>query len=262
MKANSSTLNAAILILGAILAGCLGGGKEPPPGTGADPGRGGLSGRVLEPGGLPLAGALVRVLLQDLEAVTDEAGGYRIADVPAGSARVLASAAGHASAVRDVTIRSDADHALDFVLRPIAAPQPDIRTTSFSGKIACGLPQGVNCGQALPEEDSSFHFAVDSGLQALLIEVVWQGTLPGSAQGLHVDLRAATPTACGLKYQEVQGASVLRLEAREGFPTRGGHQCAVIRATSDQVAVDQEFTLHATRFLYQDIPPGFTALAS
>lgn len=257
-KANSSQLAVFAFVLLA-LSGCLGGrdgGAGPTPGAGY----GAIQGRVLEEAGLPLPETVVRVLLLDRNATTGEDGAFRLDAVPAGPWRLLASAPGHASATRDVQVSAQTIHRVDFTLRTLTLPDPRHPTVNFPGRLSCNLVMGVHCGQALPQEDSTHRFPVESGLRAVLVELEWDPTLPAAAQRLHVNLRAATDTACGTGYAEASSESPVRLLVREGFPTRGGHQCLVVRAASDQAAVDQPYEAHVTLFYHEDAPEGFTAI--
>lgn len=259
MTSKVSSSLALLALLAAGVSGCL--GKEsssPTPTQTAAAAR--LEGAVLEEGGLPIAGATVRILLMERQATTGADGRYGLADLPAGPARVLASAAGHAAATRDIVLQAGVVHLIDFVLRELPAREPYNRTLSFQGKITCSAVQGVSCTQATGPGATQHRFAVDGGLAAVLVEMTWNPTLPGSAARLHVDARAATATACGTRYAQAEGAAPLRLALAEGFPTRGGHQCVLVRAPADQAAVDQAYELFVTLFYHSGIPPGFSAL--
>ena len=250
-----------VLLAAASASGCLGGKKEPTgPPTGTGPGLGRIEGRVLEEGGLPMAGAQVRIFLQNLQSTADAGGAYQIRDVPAGPARVVASGPDHASATRDLEIRAGVAHLVDFVLKPLTTPQPYNRTLTLPGKLTCQGVQGLSCADAAPGEQSLHHFAVDTGIEAILIELDWDPSLPGSAARLQMDVRGATPTACGTKYGQVEGPAPLRFQVVDGFPTRGGHQCILVRATADQAAIDQGYSLYVTLFFHSGIPGGFSAV--
>lgn len=241
-----------------VLAGCLGGSKggAPPPAT-----TGVVAGLVLTQEGLPLAGGTVRVLLHGLEAATGEDGAYRIEEVPVGAARLVAlpPADGFLSQQRDVDVVGGVINLVDFELRPLPVEEPFRRTVPFDAAIECGLPGGTRCGTA--EAAPTKHFAVEAGLRQVIVEVRWTPTVPGTVAQLAAELRAATPTACGLPYARTTGPSVLRFETSEGFPLHGGHQCLRISVPSDAAAAQQAFESVVTLFHHGPAPENYSAFA-
>ena len=78
--------------------------------------RGTISGTVSSEGNQPLAGATVLVAGTALRGVTDQAGQYRIVNVPAGSHDVTASVLGYSPRTQRVTVAADGTANASFQL--------------------------------------------------------------------------------------------------------------------------------------------------
>jgi hypothetical protein len=179
-----------------------------------------------------------------------------LAELEEGPLRLVASFPAHASQTRDVQLERGTVYVVDFTLRALPVPTPYDRTLTFQGEIGCGLPTGIDCGAADAEP---FHrFAVDSGLAGLVVELRWQPNFQGLAAELRAEVRAATPTACGLPYASGQGPSGFGFQVVEGHPLHGGHQCVRVSLGSGAAAASQGYQLLVTLF-YHAPPEGFTA---
>src|SRR6185437_4159660 len=81
----------------------------------------------------PVAGATVLVNGTRLGAVTDSAGYYRIANVPAGAQTIVVHRVGYAPGRRTVTVGADGDVTVDFVLLPSITSLSEVIVTGTAG---------------------------------------------------------------------------------------------------------------------------------
>jgi hypothetical protein len=239
-----------------LLAGCSGGSDVPPEETNA----GSIQGHVLDEGRLGIEGANVSILLSDRYALTDATGAFDLDGVEAGAVRLAASFTGHLTVTRTVTVPAGGALRVDFVLPSVPTTEPFFETLPFSGTLACGLPAEAQCAEQVPEGATRHAFEVRPALKGVVIELQWQSPAEGLAEELALDVRAATPTACGEKYAEAVGSSPLRLEVAAGFPISGGDQCIDVLAAEGSLTVEQDYTLSVSLFYHEPPPAGFTAL--
>lgn len=242
-----------------LLGGCLGGAGDPAP-TPTGPRIGAAEGQVVDDEGRPVAGAQVRAMLRETSTLADAQGNYRLENLTAGALRLVASAQGHASQTRDLELGEGVVARVDFAVRRLPSVTPRSDTETFTGRIECGLVQGTSCETATGANANTIRFDVDPALAGIVVEVAWTPTAPGTASALRAELRAATADACGLPYAEASGPSILRVEAREGFPLHGGPQCLRVGLASDAVAVSQDFEAHVSLFYHAPPPAGFSAV--
>lgn len=135
----------------------------------ADPSRGVVSGRVLSSlDGSAVAGAAVRVWIGEgrfLTAVTDDAGRYRVGDVPAGRWPLRISSLDHASFYAAVQVspgrRVDLDVELD--LRPVVVPALD----AIAGRLELLPPGEARSVEGGGDGDAGRGSQADPGLRAL-----------------------------------------------------------------------------------------------
>lgn len=248
----------AALVLAMALAGCFGGDGDDDEATrGPEPGV--VDGRVLEDVGTPIADASVRILLTNHTGTTDADGSFRFPEVEPGPVVVVASKDGFSSQTLRGNLTEGGQVRLEFELREAPTLTPRDETLIFDGQVPCGLPAGLGCGPAAEGELPRHHFQVESGLRDMLFEMTWTSPVEGVATSLRVDAAAATDDACGETYASATGESVLRLEADEGFPIAGGHQCALV-FPGDDASAQQEYTLYVTLFYHGQAPDGFTAV--
>ncbi|MDX1547261.1 MAG: TonB-dependent receptor [Rhodothermales bacterium] len=99
-------------------------------------------------GGQAVAGVNVVVPGTFYAAVTDEAGRYVIAPVPAGTYAVQVNALGYRPAVQEVVVAAGAEVVLDFRLRP---PRPQVEAVETDGRGGGLRPQGTLRPPALRE---------------------------------------------------------------------------------------------------------------
>lgn len=254
----SSGAGAVGVCLLVLLAGCGGGAPRPTDTVRLEGGR--VEGRVLDEAIAPIADATVRILLTSLTASTDDEGGFIFINVPAGPIRAVASAEGFASQTRSANLTQGGLVVFQFVLSGAPRVTPFNKTTSYRGEIRCGLPSGISCNADPVGGETTHPFLVDAYLRGMVIELVW--TPPGSGvnERLAFDVRAATASACGDRYNGREGRSPLRLEVTQGFPVAGGHQCLVVRSVQDAATVTQSYTSYVTLFYHEPPPPGFSAV--
>lgn len=201
------------------------------------------------------------MLLVNLTATTDVNGTYVFADVAPGHMRLVAAPPGRgfASQTRDVEVRAGAVNVVDFELRKLPVPNPRTDVRPFNGVIGCSLPGGANCD---PAGGGQTHpFDVGEGLAAIVVEVRWGPTLPGTAAQVRAELRAATSAACGLPYASKAGASILKVEVDDGFPLHGGRQCLRVTLPSDQAAAQQSYEAWVSLFYYSMPADDYTAVS-
>jgi iron complex outermembrane receptor protein len=109
-----------------------------------------LSGRVSDPGGRPIAQAIVRLIELQRTATTDDSGRYALTQIPAGHYSVSIKVIGYAPQVRRVTVGA-ADATLDVTLKPSAIELPAVQVSaSAEATSALNSPQPV---AVVAEED-------------------------------------------------------------------------------------------------------------
>jgi hypothetical protein len=239
------------------MAGC---GQRPDGPGPTDPTTGLLQGVVLDDGGFGLQGANVRLLLTEHNTTTDAGGAFVFDGAPAGSQRLVASLDGHATATRNVFVPPAGVLIIQVHLSPAPRIEPYHRTIFDNGRVACGLPQGIDCTGTLPESDTTFHFEVEPHLAGMIVELTWVPAASAVAQSLAFDVLAATESACGTRYAGQQGQAPVRLEVSAGFPITGGHQCVVVRPTQEASTIQQDYTIYVSLFYRQAPPADFTAV--
>lgn len=255
MLAPSSRLLLWAVVASLLLAGCGGKSKNGSPDASPDrPAR--IQGVVTAEEGLPLPGATVRVLLQDVHGTTDEQGRYVLDDVHTGPVRLVASAGStYSSQARDLVAVPGVVHVVSFELRSLPSPEPRIATSNFEGLVSCGILQGVSCQAATGQGENVHRFSVDPGLEGVIVEVEWTPSAPTTAQQLTIEVRAATSSACGVGYAQNSDASPLRLEVSQGFPLHGGFLCIRVSPANEAPAVNQDYSGSIAFFYHRPLDP-------
>ena len=109
-----------------------------------------LSGRVTDPGGRPIAQAIVRIVELQRTATTDDSGRYSLTQVPSGRYTLSIRVIGYGPLVRKVVVGA-ADATLDVVLKPSVIELPAIQVSaSAEATSALNSPQPV---AVVAEED-------------------------------------------------------------------------------------------------------------
>lgn len=192
----------AALVLVLLAAGCAG-PAGPKAATNAAPAvtsaeTGTVAGTAVDDQLVALADVDVGVPLANLTTKTGADGSFRLANVPAGAAEVVATKAGFATARQKVAVEAGAAvKDVQLVLAPIAPPkQARIEPFLGNGYISCALKVGaftlttVQVCEVDPSNNPFFDFPVtkSQGLQALVLELAWTPTAPATATALRVEL--------------------------------------------------------------------------
>ena len=111
-----------------------------PPEALMTPPTGTVQGTVREAGlgGGPLAGAIVTIEGTALRTLTDRNGGFAIAAVPVGRARVGVAYVGFISQTREVDVRAGRAARADFTLIPVGSPRHEARDDRAAAPVAAG----------------------------------------------------------------------------------------------------------------------------
>jgi len=126
----------------------------------------GLAGRVADPQGQPIPGAIVRLRGPDgvLDATSDASGHYEIRSVAEGNYQLSASAPGLASVSREVAVSSTAT--LDIQFTEIAAKKESMVISAKSVEPALDLRNSEVFDRTLFTRDDQVFHQLDSGIDA------------------------------------------------------------------------------------------------
>ena len=109
-----------------------------------------LSGRVTDPGGRPIAQAIVRIVELQRTATSDDSGKYSITQIPPGRYTISIRVIGYAPLLRKVSVGA-ADATLDVTLKPSVIELPAIQVSaSAEATSALNSPQPI---AVVAEED-------------------------------------------------------------------------------------------------------------
>lgn len=186
---------AIAVLLALVLAGCSGkgsdqnSGSEPAGAAPAIPGAdtGSIRGIVTDDSLLPLQGAHVGVLEQQLEALTDAQGKFTFNGVQPGAVRVAATKLGYETAAKNVQVEAGKISDVGFILKPVAlldVPHSVLNITE--GRIICGqgnpIFTDVICGDPLflvasnPDQKFLFKYTIEKEATGQLWEQAWKPT--------------------------------------------------------------------------------------
>jgi hypothetical protein len=184
----STGLLTILVMTGAALAGCIGGGD---PASDVDPDRlgedagvfgtgpGRLVGHVVDSEIVPLAGAIVQV--DEFEPLTtDEDGRFEASGLEAGTHHVNVTALGYQPIARQVDVDAAEATQERFVLERLPTQEPHIEVLPFSGASMCDYMAYVLTGRlALPvcqAQDNQFPVEMGEGWRFVVVEQTWDAT--------------------------------------------------------------------------------------
>lgn len=243
-----------------------------------------IVGRTIDEEFRPLADVSVRLQGTTQATTTTQDGVYFFRGVPARAYTLLFSKPGFEPHNVSVSVSAGERVALETLLRQ--APDTSAFVDegfSFRGRINCSVranASGTNtnpeCGATNPDQDTQRqrYMALLAGVRWVLVEVVWQPSVPASNDKLTLAIRPVQ----GPSWRQVQGGSPIRAwvtpedwnEIRAGFerdyPAFGGQiQFYVFPGESVQTgsaalgaAIQQDFTIYATAWYRTDPPEGYT----
>jgi hypothetical protein len=236
------------LLIGTLLAGCLG-GDEPLPGDDLaeepEAGTGTVTGSIFTVDLNAINGAQVR-LVQDVEVAaettTDPQGRYTLRNVEPGEYRLQVSAACCRENVRAVTVVEDEVTNADLQLEPWTEDdleRPRVERYEWTGFLACTLAWmpppppapgigGINAcgvveiaadlaGFSATDDDFMYQFEVSRGLKTVVGGIEWRA--PGAALGDELWLifeNADQPPNAAPRYANGVGASPIEFRADAG----------------------------------------------
>jgi hypothetical protein len=204
--AGARVLPAVLVVLAAVLAGCVGhdppGGKAVNPSGGlesSDPGLGSVEGIVVDDQGLPVEGA--GVALTDVDSVattTGTAGNFFLANIPPGGHNLVVTMIGFESAQRPFHLEAAQKvEGLEIQLRPSSKPvESYVELVHDNGFISCNvstiaLPFTRNQICAFDSKNKPFipfDVSVPKGLVSVVAEIRWTSSTPGTASELRLGI--------------------------------------------------------------------------
>jgi TonB-linked SusC/RagA family outer membrane protein len=177
-------------------------------------GNGRIIGRVVSAGGgTPLPGATVVIVGTARGAVTDSAGRFTLADVPAGQRRIQARRIGFLSATQTVTVASDQSVTADFSLVASPIVLQEVKTVGYGTQAARTITGAVSTVTA----DKLKDIPTSDPMKALQgrvagVQIVASSNEPGAAMNVRIrGVRSLT-------------ASNEPLYVVDGIPISGGIQ--------------------------------------
>lgn len=259
----------ALIVVVAILPGCSGASENPGPLDEAGP-TGAVAGRVVTDEQTPVANATVTVLdaagTTLREGATDDAGRFRLDEVPAGDHRLIVEKTGFLETVRAVTVTPDAATEVVVVLEAVETVVARIEHVAVDGLIACGVSTPLatstwGCGDA--NHKAYVAFNVTPGVRDTVHETVWESGSALTGQQLMTRLYVD-----GQMFDRIGGTSPL-VRIVEGYDIREdleiGEQVYVNFADESNpvvIAYQQAFTTHFTAFYHGPAPDGYSAVAA
>ena len=224
---------AGVLLL-ATLAGCTSGDpgdaatRAIPTDIGFDFGRGTavLQGQVTDTEKVPLDEAELQIA--DLDPIlSDSSGLFRATGLPAGTHLVTASAIGHATVAREVTLRDGEIQEAVFELERLASVDPYLEILNFRGYSYCdymliwshGRLTEV-CGDDIGDNNTIFRVNVSGTWQYIVSEIDWTPVYGGTSDAMR--LVHGTSEFCSSGdpcYGVVYGTYYARLEGEPGGKT-------------------------------------------
>ncbi len=275
-----------VLILGAALAGCLGGDDakvstndddiEPDEGTGS------ITGRVLTSDLSEIEGATV-ALVDDGELVgetrSDETGKYTLESIEPGQYRLQVGATCCREAVQGVEVVEGETITVDMQLDRFTAAdlkQPFIEEFDWTGFLACGAGAvGVTTNPCFADEssDNVHDFEVDEGINALAFGMTWDSAGGVFGEDLYVTLEndGCDATECSYEYGQLEGSDPLSMVVNNGdisddewkwdkVEGKRPLQFRVFPSFEVAVVYQQAFTVHWHVFHNQEAPGDYTPI--
>lgn len=280
-----------VLLMGSMLAGCIG-GDDTPLTTDADEdepleGTGAIEGRIYTTDLLEIKGA--RVSLTDgedlvKETTTQSDGRYRIQNVEPGDYRLQVTAPCCRENVRPVTMVAGETITMDLQLEPFTASDlqaPYVEEYDWTGFLSCGVTAGAPgvigvsgelCSDLDSSSDVTHGFEIQEGLKTVVAAVVWQATggVLGESLGIGLHHPTCSDGICDVDdpddtYGYTGGTSPLILRVDD---PGGAHAFEDIEGSRDvrfmvlpEFGIDlyyqQEFTVYYTLHYHEPAPEGF-----
>lgn len=273
-----------LILTAAALAGCVGGETQdiasPPTSAQATDDSGAISGTVVDEESLPVAGATVAVIDEELETTTDEAGAFAFNNLTAGTFKLVVQKLGYESAARSVDVRLGEVASIDIQLRTLeVSVDPFIVILPFDGYIHCGVnpywPTNV-CGDSLGEDKARFPFDVDANwsLEELVVELTWTPATAATAQHLEMDLCNEVPAEEDTllcfegNYWDYESGKSPVVMRKDDVPVEdytrymvavGAGFINTTDPTSLLPAIQQQFTLYVSQCYVEECSEAFTA---
>lgn len=277
---------ALVLILGAALAGCLGGDDTQFNENGEDEapveGTGTITGRVLTSDLSEIENANV-ALVDNGELIgetrSDDTGKYALRNIEPGQYRLQVTAACCREAVQGVTVVEGETTTVDMQLDRFTAAdlqRPFTEQFDWSGFLACGAGAvGVTTNPCYldPSSDNVHDFEVDEGISALAFGMTWESAGGVFGEDLYVTLenRDCDATQCSYSYGSLEGSDPLSMVVNNGDisdnewtwdKVDGQRELQYRVFPSFEVAVvyQQAFTVHWTVFHNHEAPADFNPI--
>lgn len=278
---------ALILILGAALAGCLGGDDAQPTGNDDDDGTpaegtGTITGRVLTSDLSEIEGANV-ALVDDGELVadtqSDETGEYRLENIEPGQYRLQVGAVCCREGVQGVEVVEGETVTVDMQLDRFTAAdlkEPFVEEFDWTGFLACGAGAvGVTTNPCFLDEssDNVHEFQVEEGINALAFGMTWESAGGIFGEDLYVTLENndCDATECSYEYGELEGPDPLSMVINNGDISDDEWtwdkveeprelQFRVFPSFEVAVVYQQAFTVHWHVFHNQEAPGDYTPI--
>lgn len=204
---------AVLPVLFLFLAGCLGGASSTTqPQLGAFQGATVL-GLVTNDEIMPVPSARVIVVETGQTAMTDDAGGFTLFEVPAGTWTIRVEEPRHIAIQEPFTVAASEAARLDLMLPTIPGVSPYRSLFTFRGHYDCahevptwpgdcmilyetatGGPDGVT------DETSSFRLPIDRHWESVVLELEWEGSAENQLDGMRLYLENGNGTENGHSY--------------------------------------------------------------
>lgn len=262
----------SVILLSALLAGCVSGDDNVEPGSQNDASSGEgatVQGQVMTVDLDAVLGARVAVVADGelvSEARTDDQGDYTITGLEAGEYRVQVTAPCCRESLQGIALQEDETLDLSFQLELFTEEDLQVPYSvpyDWTGFYSCGAGTPAitwsTCATIEdPNHDWSHGWDVDAGLESTVIAMDWNPV--GGASGDQLMLIYECWDECDGEHASASGEPPLEFRA-DGFPDdEWGAGYRVFPPFDVTVIYQQEFTVYWEEFYFREAPEGYSVL--
>jgi hypothetical protein len=234
----------------------------------------GLEGTVTNEEAFPVEAVEVALVELSLSVLSDEAGRYVFREIPAGTYTLVATKLGYESFGKKIEVVEGTITSQGVQLRAVAVVEPYHETSTYRGRVACGVAGVSPCavfllfsltGQADPSGNAqgmAWHYE-DEYPDTVILEVVWQPTATATGQALTYGFFTSLD---GLERSYIaQGnqGSPIYIRASEAQLLAAYDEYAsdfnfILYPDSEGATFQQDFSLFRTDFYNGEAPDNWT----